>query len=48
MFAIKGTLIGEGRIDLFVFGKIIIELKAVDSLVPSHRTNGRLPQSHWL
>jgi len=35
MFAIKGTLIGEGRIDLFVFGKIIIELKLSIRSFPS-------------
>jgi GxxExxY protein len=32
----KGRLVGEGRIDLLVGGSLIIELKAVDHLLPIH------------
>ncbi|HZZ43346.1 MAG TPA: GxxExxY protein [Tepidisphaeraceae bacterium] len=33
----KGKLVGEGRLDLLVCGKLIIELKAVESLSAVHR-----------
>jgi GxxExxY protein len=32
----KGQLVGEGRVDIFVAGMLIIELKAVDALLPIH------------
>jgi GxxExxY protein len=31
-----GKIIGEGRIDLLIDKKLIVELKAVDSLAPIH------------
>ena len=33
----KGKEIGEGRLDLFVENKVIVELKTVDSLLPIHK-----------
>src|SRR6478735_4594739 len=33
----KSKLVGEGRIDLLVEGKLIVELKAVESLSATHR-----------
>ena len=33
----KGVKIGEGRLDLLVAGKVILELKACESLNPVHR-----------
>jgi GxxExxY protein len=32
----KGVAIGQGRLDLLVNGKLIIEIKAVESLAPIH------------
>jgi GxxExxY protein len=32
----KGHDIGEGRMDLLVDGRIVVELKAVESLAPVH------------
>jgi GxxExxY protein len=32
----KGHSIGESRLDLFVDGKLVVELKAVDQLAPVH------------
>lgn len=32
----KGDQVGEGCLDLLVKGKVIVELKAVDSLAPIH------------
>ena len=32
----KGYVVGEGRLDLFVGGKLIVELKAVEALAPIH------------
>jgi GxxExxY protein len=34
--AYKGHAIGEGRLDFFVQQQLIVELKAVDALVPVH------------
>jgi GxxExxY protein len=33
----KGMAVGEARLDLLIEGKLIVELKAVDSLAPVHR-----------
>jgi GxxExxY protein len=33
----KGHTVGEGRIDLLVEGAVIVELKAVDNLLPIHQ-----------
>ena len=32
----KGHPVGEGRLDLLVGGKLVVELKAVETLVPIH------------
>ena len=32
----KGHTVGEGRLDLLVGGRLIVELKAVDALAPIH------------
>jgi len=32
----KGQAIGEGRMDLLVGGRLVVELKSVDSLLPLH------------
>ncbi len=32
----KGRAVGQGRLDLLVGGKLIVELKAVDALAPIH------------
>jgi len=32
----KGRAVGEGRLDLLIAGKLIVELKAVDALAPIH------------
>lgn len=32
----KGHAVGEGRLDLLVNGKLIVELKAVDAFAPIH------------
>jgi GxxExxY protein len=32
----KGTLVGEGRIDLFLGGEVVVELKTVDQLNQKH------------
>ena len=34
----KGAPIGEGRLDFLVGGKLIVELKAVESVMPIHRS----------
>jgi GxxExxY protein len=33
----KGVMVGEGRADLFVADHLIVELKAVETLLPIHR-----------
>jgi GxxExxY protein len=33
----KGVQVGEGRLDLLVGGRLVVELKAVDRLLPIHR-----------
>ena len=33
----KGQAVGEGKLDLLVEGRLIVELKAVDSLLPIHQ-----------
>jgi GxxExxY protein len=33
----KGRAVGEGRVDLLVAGALIVELKAVDRLLPVHK-----------
>ena len=33
----KGRPIGEGRLDLLLDGKVVVELKAVDKLAPIHQ-----------
>ena len=33
----KGALVGEGRIDLLVGGRLVVELKAVKALAPIDR-----------
>jgi GxxExxY protein len=35
--AYKGHAIGEGRIDILVENRLIVELKAVESLLPIHK-----------
>jgi GxxExxY protein len=32
----KGVSVGEGRIDLFLGGEVVVELKAVEQLNPKH------------
>lgn len=32
----KGRAVGEGRLDLLVDGKLVVELKAIDGLAPIH------------
>ncbi len=32
----KGTCVGEGRINLFLGGEVVVELKAVEQLSPKH------------
>jgi GxxExxY protein len=36
--AYKGTSVGEGRLDFLVAGKLIVELKAVESILPIHKS----------
>jgi len=33
----KGHVVGEGRVDLFVDGKLVVELKAIEKLQPVHK-----------
>jgi len=33
----KGRQVGEGRVDITVGGRLIVELKAVEKLLPLHR-----------
>ena len=33
----KGYAVGEGRVDLLVGGELIVELKAVEKLLPVHK-----------
>lgn len=33
----KGVQVGEGRIDLLVGGRLVVEIKTVDALIPVHR-----------
>ena len=33
----KGVPVGEGRLDFLVAGRLVVELKAVDTLSPLHR-----------
>ena len=35
--AYKGTVVGEGRLDVLVDGRLILELKAVERLLPIHK-----------
>jgi GxxExxY protein len=37
----RGVLVGHGKIDLFVGGCLIVDLKAVESLLPVHRLQVR-------
>ncbi|RLC83487.1 MAG: GxxExxY protein [Chloroflexi bacterium] len=32
----KGRMVGEGRLDLLIGGRLIVELKVVDKLLPLH------------
>jgi GxxExxY protein len=32
----KGEIVGEGRVDFLVAGRVVVELKAVESLAPVH------------
>ena len=34
--AYKGRMIGEGRVDILVANQVIVELKAVETLIPIH------------
>ena len=34
----KGVVVGQGRLDFFVGGRLIVELKAVDGLAPAHKS----------
>jgi GxxExxY protein len=36
--AYKGCSVGEGRVDLLVANTLIVELKAVDSIMPIHKS----------
>ena len=33
----KGTEVGQGRLDFFVGGQLVVELKTVDTLLPLHK-----------
>ncbi len=33
----KGSIVGEGRLDLLVDERLVVELKAVDNLLPIHQ-----------
>ena len=33
----KGHAVGEGRLDLLVAGRLVVELKAVESILPVHQ-----------
>ena len=37
----KGVVVGQGKIDLLVGGKLIVEIKTVDSIHPKHRLQTR-------
>jgi GxxExxY protein len=37
----KGKFVGRGKIDLFIGGLLVVELKAVDALAPTHRLQVR-------
>ena len=37
----KGTIVGEGRIDFLIDGKLIVEIKSVGGLAPIHFTQLR-------
>ncbi len=37
----KGSMVGEGRLDFLIGGKLILEIKAVGSLAPVHFTQLR-------
>ncbi len=34
----KGCVVGEGRIDFFVDGRLVVELKAAERLMPVHKS----------
>lgn len=34
----KGSVVGEGRMDFLVEGKLVVELKAVERLMPVHKS----------
>ena len=36
----KGVSVGEGRMDLFLGGEVVVELKAVEQLNPKHMAQG--------
>jgi GxxExxY protein len=37
----KGVLVGRGNVDLFVGGRLVVEIKAVESFAPVHRLQTR-------
>ncbi|MEX1016690.1 MAG: GxxExxY protein [Phycisphaeraceae bacterium] len=37
----KGRRVGEGRLDLWVDQKLVVELKAVEEVLPKHRAQGK-------
>ena len=37
----KGIIVGRGKIDLLVAGRLVVELKSVESLAPVHRLQTR-------
>jgi GxxExxY protein len=37
----RGVIVANGKIDLLVDGRLIVEIKAVDSLIPLHRLQVR-------
>ncbi|MFA9478443.1 GxxExxY protein [Phycisphaerales bacterium AB-hyl4] len=37
----KGRRVGEGRLDLWIDKKLIVELKAVEQVLPKHRAQGK-------
>ena len=34
----RGSVVGEGRIDFLIAGKLVVELKAVERLMPVHKS----------
>ncbi len=37
----KGQPVGEGRIDLWIDHQLVVELKAVETLLPKHKAQGK-------